>query len=798
MAGDLRDQLQSTLGNAYSLERELGGGGMSRVFLAHETRLGRTVVVKVLPNELAAGLSAERFEREIRLVAQLQHPSIVPVLSAGDTDGLAYYTMPFVAGLSLRARLAEGGAMPIAETVRILRDVARGLDYAHAHGVVHRDIKPENILLAGDGAVITDFGIAKAVSASRSIADATLTEAGTMLGTPQYMAPEQVAGDPNTDLRADVYAFGATAYEMLAGAAPFHGRAPHQILAAHVSEAPKPVAALRADTPAGLAALVMRCLEKDPSRRPQSARELLEALESVGTPGAASADGPAKRRRLAVSLWAAVLIVAALGGTLLWRRAPVAEQGASLAVIPFTNVGGDSAQEYFADGVSDELATTMGRLPGVHVAARSAAYRFRGRRDLDVRELGKALGVRYLVQGRVFRAGTTVRISAQLSDATNGEELWAKDFDHEFKDVLALQDEVSRAITTSLQPRLATRLDGRAPSPAAHGTTDPEAYDLYLRGEFFLRRRAVTSAAANYEKAIARDSGFARAYAGLAQALELFPYFTGTSTRDVAERAISAARRALAVDSSIARAHVALGMAQMAQWQWDSARAEYARAVALEPSDAETRIQFGRFKYYRGDDAGALEEWRRAREFDPYSGVVSAWMAVLLAETGRPSEATAEAERALDLDSTAAVVAQMSAEALILSGKKERARPITARLPDLSPWVGIRVFQRAQLGDASGIAGVMHALRDAKPMPWLGETALAYTYLAAGDTAHALDALERASDRNELWPSFERASGPVFDALRGNRRWAALLRRVGLDGVPGVLTPRELRSPRPR
>ncbi|MBI1808316.1 MAG: serine/threonine protein kinase, partial [Gemmatimonadetes bacterium] len=300
MAGDLREQLQSTLGGAYTLERELGGGGMSRIFVAHETRLGRTVVVKVLPSGLMAGLSAERFEREIRLVAQLQHPSIVPVLSAGDADGLPYYTMPFVAGLSLRARLADGGTLPVAEAVRILRDVARGLEYAHGRGVVHRDIKPENILIAVDGAVITDFGIAKALDASRSVAGgATLTEAGTMLGTPQYMAPEQVAGDPNADHRADIYAFGATAYEMLGGAAPFAGRAPHQILAAHVSEAPKPIAAVRADTPPGLAALVMRCLEKDPSHRPQSARELLEALEAVGTPTTPHTTPRARSVRLA-------------------------------------------------------------------------------------------------------------------------------------------------------------------------------------------------------------------------------------------------------------------------------------------------------------------------------------------------------------------------------------------------------------------------------------------------------------------------------------------------------------------
>jgi len=283
---DLRDQLQTTLGTSYTLERELGGGGMSRVFLATETALERRVVVKVLPPDLSAGVNADRFNREILLAARLQHPHIVPVLSAGQTDGLPYYTMPFVDGEALRARLANGGALPIMDAINILRDVARALAYAHEHGVVHRDIKPENVLLSGGAAVVTDFGIAKALSDARGhVTGATLTQFGTSLGTPAYMAPEQVAADPDVDHRADLYAFGCMAYELLTGRAPFAGRSPQKLLVAQMAETPQPVTDLRPDTPPELARLVMQCLAKDASARPQSAAEVVRVLDVVTSSG---------------------------------------------------------------------------------------------------------------------------------------------------------------------------------------------------------------------------------------------------------------------------------------------------------------------------------------------------------------------------------------------------------------------------------------------------------------------------------------------------------------------------------
>jgi Tol biopolymer transport system component len=316
---DLRDQIQSTLGDAFQVERELGGGGMSRVFVATDAALGRRIVVKVLPPDAAGQLSTERFKREIRVAAQLQHPHIVPLLSAGDTNGLPFYTMPFVQGETLRARLSRG-ELPVRETIHVLRDVASALAYAHGNGVVHRDIKPENIILSGGVAVVTDFGVAKAFDIAATHDDGSrsaLTSLGVALGTPAYMAPEQAAADPNVDHRADIYAFGCVAYEMLAGSSPFAGRPLAQMLAAHVQERPEPIVSRRPLVPEALGSLVMTCLEKHPEDRPQSATALLAALDAIDTPSGGSAPAgvrglEARRRRIAMI--AGGVIVVALGG----------------------------------------------------------------------------------------------------------------------------------------------------------------------------------------------------------------------------------------------------------------------------------------------------------------------------------------------------------------------------------------------------------------------------------------------------------------------------------------------------
>jgi serine/threonine-protein kinase len=334
---NLFDQLQATLGDAYRLERELGGGGMSRVFLAHETALGRRVVVKVLLPELAAGVSVDRFRREIQLAAQLQHPHIVPLLSAGEFGGLPYFTMPFISGESLRVRLSRTGELPINETVRILRDVVSAIAYAHENGVMHRDVKPDNVLLSGGVAVVTDFGVAKAVSVSAAgpAADITgLTSLGLALGTPNYMAPEQASGDPQIDHRVDIYALGIMAYEMLTARTPFGGRSTQAVLAAHMIEAPEPLERLRPSVTPAFAALVMQCLAKRAADRPQSAMEILHTLDAIGTPTGgiatttvavrSSADAtPTSPRQARPAVVAGLTLAALAAFAFLWEMGPL-------------------------------------------------------------------------------------------------------------------------------------------------------------------------------------------------------------------------------------------------------------------------------------------------------------------------------------------------------------------------------------------------------------------------------------------------------------------------------------------
>ena len=333
---DLRDELEASLGELYSIEQELGGGGMSRVFLAKETSLGRRVVVKVLPKELTGGVNVDRFRREIVLAAQLQHPHIVTLLSTGQVAGVPYYTMPYEEGRSLRAHLRDNGALPIAEVVGLLGDVAKALSFAHERGVIHRDIKPDNILVCGGAAVVSDFGIAKAVSEAKDQpppreTGESLTQIGMSVGTPTSMAPEQAAADPDVDHRADIYSFGITAYEMLTGRPPFFDSSPRKLLAAHLTEAPEPVVARRPDTPPALAAMVMSCLEKEPSDRPQTAKALLHVLEIVGAGEQRAARAQVQRGSLARQL---ALGLVALVAVSILARASIIAMGLPEWVLP--------------------------------------------------------------------------------------------------------------------------------------------------------------------------------------------------------------------------------------------------------------------------------------------------------------------------------------------------------------------------------------------------------------------------------------------------------------------------------
>ena len=486
---DLLADLQAHFADKYVLERELGGGGMSRVFVARDERLGRRVVIKLLPPSVTATISAERFKREIMLAAGLQHPNIVPVLQAGEFGTLPYFVMPFIDGEGLRARMMRG-PLSVRETVMILKDVVRALAFAHSRGVIHRDIKPDNVLLASGAAVVTDFGVAKAISASRQqqgiqTSAPTMTGIGTSLGTPAYMAPEQAAADPSTDHRADLYALGIVAYEMLTGAPPFHGRTPQALLAAQLSEVPAPLTSRRYDVTLPLSTLVMRCLEKEPAKRPKNATDILHALDDPGiiaSDAYQAAEAPRQRRKRYMEIGVGVLVIAAVaaawvltepeptpgsaadsaraaqtadsarnarGGTPAGAGAVTASGPRAVAVFPLVSVGNNAQASQAAEGITSELATAISRVPGVRVSSQTTAAAVR-QSVRSPAEAARALNATMLIEGTVQRAQDRLRVNVRLVNVSNDSTVWASTFNGSTNDALALQDSTVRAVAAAI------------------------------------------------------------------------------------------------------------------------------------------------------------------------------------------------------------------------------------------------------------------------------------------------------------------------------------------------------------
>ncbi len=784
-----RDTLQQALPDTLLLQRELGGGGMSRVFLARDEALGREVVVKVLSPELAAGLSAERFTREIKLAASLQEPHIVPMLTAGATaDGLPWFTMPFVAGESLRARIAHG-ALPAAHALGILRNVAQALAYAHARGIVHRDIKPETVLLSSGTAVVADFGIAKALSASRTQApDASLTQVGMAIGTPAYMAPEQATGDVNTDHRADIYAWGVLAYELLQGAHPFADRTtPAAMTAAHIAT-PAPAITAALVTP-GVRALIARCLAKDPADRPDGMDAVLSTLSTSAESPAAPPRAPATRRApLAIGV-AAIAMLAA--GIAWWRTQPTTptpntsattqQAAASLAVIPFASVGGDTTNTYLAEGIADELTTVLSRVPGLRLAGRATAARFKGS-TLTATQLGDTLGVRTILLGSLRRAGDRVRITAELSDAGDGRVLWQNTFEEDARDVFRMQELLAQAIAEQLQVRLSASATGV-------GTTNLEAYDYYLRGMQVYRNRGpvYADAARNFDEAIKRDSLFTRAWAGKALAVNGSPYFQLVHPRDAIPVAERAARRAVALDSLSAEGHTALAAIAHTRLDWSTAEREAKRAIALDSLNPIAHWQLGFRELNYGNVAAGQRSFERVQALDPMFATGLVYLGLSEVLNGQTEQGVRHAVLGHELTPSVLSGQYMLLWTLLAAGDNARAAAYAAQFAERTDDpMRIGLFSMAmrrggKVALAAGIEQRLESLPDDVRGVWNGRF---LSRFGRGEISGALDAMERAGagDGDLLYASV--LVSPLFDALRTEPRFQAALVLFRLDKSP--------------
>ena len=739
-------QLATTLGTGYIVERELGGGGMSRVFVAEETALRRRVVVKVLSPELFFGVSVERFRREIVIAAGLQHAHIVPLLSSGYTGDIPYFIMPLIDGETLRARLTRSGELPLADAVRLLREVASALAYAHEKGIVHRDIKPENILLTRRHAFVSDFGVAKALSDATVGGSSGLTSLGVALGTPAYMAPEQAMAERSIDHRADIYAFGVVAYEILTGSAPFVGRSAQALIASHLTETPEPLASRRPMVPDALATLVMRCMAKEAIDRPQSADELIRALDAVAISHGAERD-----------------------------------TRPSVAVLPMVNTSGNPENEHFSDGLTDELIGALGKVPELTVSGRTSVFALKGK-GLSVRAIADTLGVDSVLEGSVRRAGNRLKASVQLVNAS-GSILWSDAYDRTLDDVFAVQEEIAQAVVRALKIKLGTSR-GPLVRPA---TADLTAYDLYLKAKFVRRRLSPEDLVRSidyFEQAIEIDPSFASATAWLSDAHALLVVFGGRSAREELDgHARRYAARAVALDGALADAHWALAQVLFTyDHDWPGAEMEFQRALALDPGHvdarhlyaisllaqrrlpeaerevqralavdpllAEARMTMGRLHLIRDEAARAILSLNEALEMSPEFSFARCLLGHAYLRIGSTALALREFERAAS--SGLAADAANLAYGYAVSGRRDDAVAVVARLT---------------AGMNGRVAPAFH---------------LAVAHMGLGERDEVLRWLERAYVERDPWMAAALNVEPVFDPLRTDSAFQRILQRMGL------------------
>ena len=738
-----RERLNAALAGRYAIERELGSGGMATVYLADDLKYHRRVAVKVLRPELASVLGADRFLREVEIAASLNHPHILALYDSGEADGLLFYVMPYVKGESLRHKLEREQQLPIDEALRITRQVASALAHAHDQGVIHRDVKPENILLYESEAMVADFGIALAVSAA---AGERLTETGLVVGTPEYMSPEQALGERELHARSDVYSLGCVLYEMLAGEPPFTGPTAQAVIAKRLVDPVPAVRRLRDAVPEGVERALMGALARVPADRFASAAAFAEAL---ATPGVVRPPRPR-----------------------------------SVAVLPFVNLSADPENEYFADGITEDVIAQLSKIRALEVISRTSVMPFKKRQE-GLRAIAAKLGVATLLEGSVRRAGDRVRVVAQLIDADTDQHLWAETYDRQLTDVFAIQTDVALQIAAALQAELSPDERTRIHKEP---TNDLQAYQLYLQGRHCLVKftdPGIRRGIEYFEQAIARDPEYALAHAGVAMAFtELGGQGGGLVTSAQAyERAKEAAAKALALDGALGEARCMLAFLKfVCDFDWTGAEAEFKRALDLSPGSADTYDLYGRMlsALMRHDEAIAMV--KRAQELDPLAHRTD--VASMLVRAGRYGEAVQAATRAVEFDPDDPRGRAILGWAHLKNGNPDTGLAQLERAVSIAP--GNTLFW-AQLGQAYALVGrvaqareVLRELQDLARKRYVSPYHLAYIYTGLGEHDAAIDLLEQA---------YEQRSGGVygmkgsflFTTLHSHPRFVALLRRMHLD-----------------
>jgi len=747
----LQDRLARGLAGRYTLDHELGEGGMAVVFLAHDLRHDRQVALKVLRPEIAADIGGDRFDREIRMAARLTHPHILPVFDSGEADGLYFYVMPTMAGKSLRDRM-RGGPMPLDEALRITRQVASALDYAHRQGVVHRDVKPENILMHEGAALVADFGIGKALSS----AGASITQTGLALGTPAYMSPEQASADSAVDGRSDLYSLGCVLYEMLTGEQPYTGPNAQAIISKRFL-APIPRVRAMRDVPEPLDEAVARSLARTPVDRYPTGAE-----------------------------FASVLLEIEQGGRTPTATTPVGTPAApdrSIVVLPFANMSADPENEYFSDGMTEEIINALARIPGLQVASRTSSFAFKGK-SIDITTIGQQLGVASLLEGSVRKIGNRIRITTQLVNVANNYQLWSQTYDRQLEDVFAIQDEISRAIVDALKIQL---MGGAEAEPLVKPTTDNlEAYTLYLKGRFFVNRVAehdLRKAQALFEQALDADPGYARAYSGIADCwCNLADDWVAPD--EAYPKAKSAAVRAVQLDSTLGEAHTSIGKVLCwYEWDFDGATAALAKAVEYNPNYAEAHFVYGSTLPAVGRLVEAIDEMRKALVLDPLSAHFSRWLGRFLLYADRYEATIDQGRKTLEiepnyfqayLDIGAAEMARGNIEASLAAFQKGQSLGPAVRSYD-----AMIVRPLVAMGEMEEARAIMDRLAATARTEYVRAEVLAMGYAAIGDLDAAFANLHSALEARSAGLIYLHLD-PGYGPLRKDPRYAELVRKVGL------------------